>query len=155
MGGVCAGKKQIDISISPEECIFKGKVIVIGAGASGLVAGHILKEHGIEFQILEASSQFGGRIRDAEPSFADFRVAVGAEWVHAKNAIMGHDANCPIFEDITNGKCAEHAIFPDKVQDLNVVKNGKVPPTPATHAILARLKAGETVHQAGEVPKTL
>ena len=60
MGGVCAGKKQIDISISAEECTFKGKVIVIGAGASGLVAGHILKEHGIEFQILEASSQFGG-----------------------------------------------------------------------------------------------
>ena len=25
-------------------------------------------------------------------------------------------------------------------------------PTPATHAILARLKAGETVHQAGELP---
>ena len=26
-------------------------------------------------------------------------------------------------------------------------------PTPATHAILAQLKAGETVHQAGELPK--
>ena len=29
-----------------------------------------------------------------------------------------------------------------------------VPPTPATHAILTRLKAGDTVHQAGELPKT-
>ena len=28
-------------------------------------------------------------------------------------------------------------------------------PTPATHAILAQLKAGETVYQAGELPKTL
>ena len=28
-------------------------------------------------------------------------------------------------------------------------------PSPATHAILAQLKAGETVHQAGELPKTL
>ena len=27
--------------------------------------------------------------------------------------------------------------------------------TPATHAILAQLKAGETVYQAGELPKTL
>ena len=27
-------------------------------------------------------------------------------------------------------------------------------PTSATHAILAQLKAGETVHQAGELPKT-
>ena len=30
-----------------------------------------------------------------------------------------------------------------------------VRPSPATHAILAQLKAGETVHQAGELPKTL
>ena len=29
-----------------------------------------------------------------------------------------------------------------------------VTPSPATHAILAQLKAGETVHQVGEVPKT-
>ena len=28
-------------------------------------------------------------------------------------------------------------------------------PTPATHAILAQLKAGETVYQAGELPATL
>ena len=27
-------------------------------------------------------------------------------------------------------------------------------PTPATHVILAQLKAGETVYQAGELPKT-
>ena len=30
-----------------------------------------------------------------------------------------------------------------------------VHPTPATHAILTVLKAGETVYQAGELPKTL
>ena len=30
----------------------------------------------------------------------------------------------------------------------------KCQPTPATHAILAQLKAGETVYQAGELPKT-
>ena len=30
-----------------------------------------------------------------------------------------------------------------------------VAPSPATHAILAQLKAGETVYQAGELPKTL
>ena len=28
-------------------------------------------------------------------------------------------------------------------------------PSPATHAILAQLKAGETVYQPGELPKTL
>ena len=30
-----------------------------------------------------------------------------------------------------------------------------VEPSPATHAILAQLKAGETVYQTGELPKTL
>ena len=30
-----------------------------------------------------------------------------------------------------------------------------VHPSPATHAILAQLKAGETVYQTGELPKTL
>ena len=30
-----------------------------------------------------------------------------------------------------------------------------VAPSPATHAILAQLKAGETVYLAGELPKTL
>ena len=30
-----------------------------------------------------------------------------------------------------------------------------VPPSPATHAILAELKVGETVYQPGELPKTL
>ena len=34
-------------------------------------------------------------------------------------------------------------------------KRASVVATPATHSILTVLKAGETVHQAGEVPKTL
>jgi monoamine oxidase len=125
--GCCGAKhpKQ-DVQIVPEECTFKGKAIVIGAGASGLVAGKLLKENGAEVQIIEASSRFGGRIRDADPSFAPFRVAVGAEWVHAKHALMGHDANCPIFEDITNNTSEEHEIFPDKVADLNVYQKGKM-----------------------------
>ena len=39
-------------------------------------------------------------------------------------------------------------------RDLHV-GNIMVNPTPATHAILAQLKTGETVYQAGELPKTL
>ena len=34
-------------------------------------------------------------------------------------------------------------------------QKARVHPSPATHAILAQLKAGETVYQAGELPKTL
>ena len=35
---------------------FKGKVIIIGAGAGGLSAGYLLQQQGIDFEILEASA---------------------------------------------------------------------------------------------------
>ncbi|AFY37030.1 amine oxidase [[Leptolyngbya] sp. PCC 7376] len=61
---------------------FKGKVIIIGAGAAGMAAGHLLSQQGIDFQIIEASSSHGGRMkRDA--TFADFPLPLGAEWLHA------------------------------------------------------------------------
>ena len=39
------------------------KIIIVGAGVSGITAGHLLAKHGLEFEILEASSVYGGRIR--------------------------------------------------------------------------------------------
>ena len=42
---------------------------------------------------------------------------------------------------------------PDRIL-LEALRDGPVCPTPATHAILVQLKAGETVYQAGELPKT-
>ena len=39
----------------------KFQVIVIGAGLSGLSAGKILKEHGIDYLILESRDRVGGR----------------------------------------------------------------------------------------------
>lgn len=105
---------------------FHGKVLIIGAGVAGLTAGHLLKQKGIDFQIIEASSRWGGRIKDAD-GFADFPVAIGAEWVHARIPYVGiHNAYCPIFQDITDSKCQEHATFEDIIHDLNYGMNGKV-----------------------------
>jgi len=122
------------------------KVLVIGAGVAGLTAGHLLKEQGTEFQILEASSRWGGRIKDAD-GFADFPIALGAEWVHSPQVFKAgdlygcfacffsdmvlHTADCPIFQDVTAGKSTDHAIFPDLVEDLNILQNGKVQPVSA------------------------
>ncbi|WP_227008422.1 NAD(P)-binding protein [Pseudoalteromonas luteoviolacea] len=36
-------------------------VIIIGAGVAGLVSGYLLKQQGVSFKILEASSNYGGR----------------------------------------------------------------------------------------------
>ena len=118
----CGGSKETFAELP--DVRFEGKVVVVGAGAAGLVAAKLLKDHGAQVQVLEASSRFGGRVRDAPADFADFRVAVGAEWCHTKHNLGMHTAKCPIFEDIGNGTCAEHSIFPDKVTDLNVVKDG-------------------------------
>lgn len=79
-----------DDGITPSS--FDGKVIIIGAGAGGLSAGYFLQQQGIDFEILEASSMFGGRIR-INPDFADFPIALGAEWI---------ETNTSIFQEIVN-----------------------------------------------------
>ncbi len=66
---------------------FQGKVIIIGAGAAGLYAGYILKSKGIDFQILEASPSYGGRIGKLT-GFANFPIDLGAQWMHGRNSLV-------------------------------------------------------------------
>jgi monoamine oxidase len=70
-----------------EDIAFKGKVLIIGAGAAGLYAGYILKSKGIDFQILEAAPNYGGRIGELI-GFANFPIDIGAQWMHGKNSII-------------------------------------------------------------------
>jgi len=56
------------------------KVVVIGAGAAGLYAAHLLKKEGIKVEILEASDDHGGRIRYLS-GFSDFPLELGADEV--------------------------------------------------------------------------
>ena len=45
---------------------FSGSILIIGAGASGLMTANALKYMGVEnYTILEASDCFGGRIKKA------------------------------------------------------------------------------------------
>tara|TARA_B100000809_G_scaffold229991_1_gene244017 strand:+ start:82 stop:1185 length:1104 start_codon:yes stop_codon:yes gene_type:complete len=71
---------------------FKGKVIIIGAGAGGLSAGYLLQQQGIDFEILEASAIYGGRMK-IDTNFADFPIPLGAEWL---------ETSTDIFEEIVN-----------------------------------------------------
>lgn len=71
---------------------FKGKVIIIGAGAGGLSAGYLLAQQGTDFEILEASENYGGRIK-INQEFADFTIPLGAEWI---------ETNLGIFDEIVN-----------------------------------------------------
>ncbi|BFZ11164.1 hypothetical protein BsWGS_14203 [Bradybaena similaris] len=46
------------------QCNTQESVIVIGAGASGLAAAHLLHCHGIKVTVLEAKKRLGGRVHD-------------------------------------------------------------------------------------------
>jgi monoamine oxidase len=68
------------------------KVLIVGAGPAGLYSGYLLAQKGIDFQILEATDTYGGRMKVAR-DFADFPIPLGAEWLHV---------NPSIFQDIVN-----------------------------------------------------
>jgi monoamine oxidase len=101
---------------------FKGKVIIIGAGAAGLMAGYILQLYGADFQILEASNDYGGRVK-RHNDFADFPMDIGAEWIHTNPSILNElqSGNLTNFEEETI------KYNPDLYKwDGEVLKKGKI-----------------------------
>jgi monoamine oxidase len=65
-------------------------VIVIGAGASGLIAARELERAGFRVICLEARDRIGGRILTVHDSAAPVPVELGAEFVHGRPAeILG------------------------------------------------------------------
>ncbi|KAJ8681712.1 hypothetical protein QAD02_017504 [Eretmocerus hayati] len=59
------------------------RIVIVGAGPSGLAAGARLLENGLgNISILEAESRIGGRIHTAK--LGDFNVDLGAQWVHGE-----------------------------------------------------------------------
>ncbi|MEM8908664.1 MAG: FAD-dependent oxidoreductase, partial [Bacteroidota bacterium] len=86
-GSCVSSKKKIALQKSD-------KVIVVGAGAAGLTAAYLLRQRGIDVDILEASSSYGGRMkRDTE--FADFPIPMGAEWLHTQKKVLNDIVNQP------------------------------------------------------------
>jgi len=73
---------------------FDGTVLIVGAGAAGLTAGYLLNQQGIDFQIVEASSVYGGRMKRTI-DFTDFPIPLGAEWLHIEKDIFHEITNNP------------------------------------------------------------
>lgn len=57
------------------------RVIIIGAGVSGARAAKELYDRGIEFLIVDARTEVGGRMMNA-PLGHDVNVELGANWIH-------------------------------------------------------------------------
>ncbi len=81
---------------------YDGKVIIIGAGASGLAAAKILQKNNVDYVVLEATDNYGGRLKK-NTTLADFPIDIGAEWIHSHplvlNKIKGKKGN-EIDEDL-------------------------------------------------------
>ncbi|GEM_PF-5121927 len=59
------------------------EVIIIGAGAAGLMAANVLQEHDVKVCILEARDRIGGRIHDIDTEKMG-HLHLGASWLHRK-----------------------------------------------------------------------
>ena len=75
---------------------FEGKVVIVGAGASGLAAAKILQQNNIEYVILEATDRYGGRLKK-DTTLADFPIDIGAEWIHSNPKVL----------NVIKGKCRD------------------------------------------------
>lgn len=111
---------------TPFQSNFKGRVTIIGAGAAGLIAGYILSQNNIDFQIIEASCSFGGRIK-RNNDFADFPIDLGAEWIHTNPNILEKLANNSIVnQEIELIKYSPNSVFiwkKKKLRKRNWVSN--------------------------------
>lgn len=76
-----------DNPLSPE-----GKVLIIGAGPAGMSEGYLLQQQGIGFEIIEAASTYGGRIK-TNKTFVDFPIPMGGEWIHVEEGILSEIVN--------------------------------------------------------------
>lgn len=96
------------------------KILVIGAGISGITAGHILAEKNIEFEILEASAVHGGRIKKID-GFADFPIDLGAEWIH-----KWIKAKPPLMESLLAGTNPDFESFKYRPKTYSLWRDGKL-----------------------------
>lgn len=66
------------------------KILIIGAGASGLAAATKLYENGLtNIKILEAENRIGGRIHSVP--FGGGLIDLGGQWVHGEDGNLVYD----------------------------------------------------------------
>ncbi|TRY78224.1 hypothetical protein TCAL_04246 [Tigriopus californicus] len=85
------------------------KVVIIGAGASGLAAADALLKNDLkDFMILESSDRIGGRVHSIDWAGTD--IELGAQWIHGEEGNVAceialehgilEDPKAPTLEDI-------------------------------------------------------
>lgn len=82
-----AVEKLPEVTALDKSYKYSGKVIIVGAGPSGLAAAKILERNQIDYRILEATDRFGGRLKK-DTTLADFPIDLGAEWIHSDPIVL-------------------------------------------------------------------
>jgi monoamine oxidase len=83
----------------------KPKIIVIGAGVSGLTTAKLLHEDGFDVTILEAKERIGGRTYTL--NLGEAKVDTGVSWIHLKNGnLLTYIFNAYNFEIINDRRNA-------------------------------------------------
>lgn len=91
-------------------------IIIIGAGAAGLVAGRELSKAGKKVLLLEAQNRIGGRIHTITVPGFSMHLEAGAEFIHGEMPVtqaLLNEAGIPYFKNegnyynIRNGKFLE------------------------------------------------
>jgi monoamine oxidase len=75
-------------------------VLVIGAGAAGMSAAHLLSRRGVAVEVLEARPIHGGRI-ERLTGWVDFPIPLGAEWLHGEPDELSRIVDDPAVEVAT------------------------------------------------------
>ncbi len=110
--------KQSPLFHANLETKFQGKVLIVGAGAAGMMAAYTLQAYGVDYQVLEASNRYGGRVKKIE-GFVDFPIDLGAEWIHS---------NAKILDQLISNKAVQNDIELIRYQPktLSIWRDGKL-----------------------------
>lgn len=84
-------------------------VIIMGAGMTGISAGHVLDRAGMKILIIEAQDYVGGRTKVAK--FGNYTFNVGASWI---------EGTCPSF-DTNPEECAYNGHVPTKINPMQTL----------------------------------
>lgn len=135
------------------------RVVVVGAGISGLVAARLLRADGVEVVVVEARDRIGGRIHTVD--LAGVPVDLGAAWIHGRTgnpvAAMadgyGVATRPHLYEPLTLWDEAEGRFADDAELDAALAReDGLLEAVPSLQAELgeaASMQAAIDAHLAG------
>jgi len=120
------------------------KIIILGAGLSGLYVAHQLKKEGFSVKILEANNRIGGRIYTKTTHKT--KVELGATWLWRYNPELlkvCKTLNISVFEQNMQGDALFEATPTNPVQRFQIPKNQEISYriVGGTATILEKLKA--------------